>query len=244
MKFATSGGKLGKGFEKKLPMTLAKLEVLIMSENNMLDKDFKEIFENIKNEIYKTQTLIMSDANKRLLELYFYIGKVVNEKSSWGNKFIESLSTEMKIEFPNIKGFSVRNIKNMKKFYKELREDEKVQMASAQIPWSHNLIILNKIKNTNERLWYIEKCVENGWSADVLELQIDTKLYERQKEIIKDNNFKEKLISPLSDLANDMQKDPYIFNLPLLKEKYVETELENALVERIKDTLIELRKRI
>lgn len=212
-------------------------------EENMLDKDFKEIFDNIKNEIYKTQTLIMSDANKRLLELYFYIGKVVNEKSSWGNKFIESLSTEMKIEFPNIKGFSIRNIKNMKKFYKELSEDEKVQMASAQIPWSHNLIILNKIKNTNERLWYIEKCVENGWSADVLELQIDTKLYERQKETIKDNNFKEKLISPLSDLANDMQKDPYIFNLPLLKEKYIETELENALVERIKDTLIELRKR-
>ncbi len=103
----------------KFATVVAKLEVLIMSENNMLDKDFKEIFENIKNEIYKTQTLIMSDANKRLLELYFYIGKVVNEKSSWGNKFIESLSTEMKIEFPNIKGFSVRNIKNMKKFYLE-----------------------------------------------------------------------------------------------------------------------------
>ena len=82
-----------------------------MSNENMLDKDFKEIIKNIKNEIYKTQTLIMSDANKRLLELYFYIGKVVNENSSWGNKFIESLSTEMKIEFPNIKGFSVRNIK-------------------------------------------------------------------------------------------------------------------------------------
>lgn len=71
-----------------------------MSENNMLDKEFKEIFESIKNEIHKTQTLIMSDANKRLLDLYFYIGKVVNEKSSWGNKFIDSLSTQMKIDFP------------------------------------------------------------------------------------------------------------------------------------------------
>ena len=225
-------------------MLLAKLEVMIMSNENMLDKDFKEIIKNIKNEIYKTQTLIMSDANKRLLELYFYIGKVVNENSSWGNKFIESLSTEMKIEFPNIKGFSVRNIKNMKKFYAEISSDEKVQMASAQIPWSHNMLILDKVKNIDERLWYMQKCVENGWSVDVLEIQIDTKLYERQGKAIKNNNFKDKLLSPLSDMANSMQKDPYIFNLPLLKEKYVETELENALVERIKDTLIELRKGI
>ena len=215
-----------------------------MDNENMLEKDFKEIIKNIKSEIYKTQTLIMSDANKRLLDLYFYIGKVVNENSSWGNKFIESLSTEMKIEFPNIKGFSVRNIKNMKKFYAEISSNEKVQMASAQIPWSHNLLILDKIKDIDERLWYMQKCVENGWSVDVLELQIDTKLYERQGKAIKDNNFNEKLISPLSDMANSMQKDPYIFNLPLLKEKYIETELENALVERIKDTLIELRKRI
>ena len=141
-----------------------------------------------------------------------------------------------------IKGFSVRNIKNMKKFYKELSTDKKVQIASAQIPWSHNMLILDKVKDTDERLWYMEKCVENGWSVDVLAVQIDTKLYERQGKQIKDNNFKEKLIPPLSDLANNMQKDPYIFNLPLLKEKYMETELEDALVERIKDTLIELGK--
>ena len=199
-------------------------------KDNMLDKEFKEIFESIKNEIYKTQTLIMSDANKRLLELYFYIGKVVNEKSSWGNKFIDSLSTQMKIDFPNIKGFSVRNIKNMKKFYLESSANEKVQMASAQIPWSHNLLILDKIKNEDERLWYMHKCLENGWSVDVLQIQIETNLYERQGKNVKDNNFNKKLLSPLSDMANSMQKDPYIFNLPLLKEKYIETELENALI--------------
>ena len=117
-----------------------------------------------------------------------------------------------------------------------------MQIASAQIPWSHNMLILDKIKNRDERLWYMEKCVENGWSVEVLKIQIDTNLYVRQGRKIKDNNFKKKLVSPLSDLANNMQKDPYIFNLPLLKEKYVETELESALVERIKDTLIELGK--
>ena len=132
----------------------------------------------------------------------------------------------------------------MKKFYLELSANEKVQMASAQIPWSHNLLILDKVKDTTERLWYMEKCVENGWSVEALEIQIDTNLYARQENTVKNNNFNEKLISPLSDLANNMQKGPYIFNLPLLKEKYIETELENALVERIKDTLIELRKGI
>ncbi len=215
-----------------------------MQESKMLKEDFKKVVENIKSEVYKTQTLIMSDANKRLIELYYYVGKIVYENSYWGNKFIESLSTAIKIEFPNIKGFSIRNIKNMKKFYIELSNDSKVQTASAQIPWSHNMLILDKIKDKNERLWYMEKCVENGWSVDILKIQICTKLYERQGKKFKDNNFKEKLISPLSDLANNMQKDPYIFSLPLLKEKYIETELENALVERIKDTLIELRKRV
>lgn len=190
-------------------------------ELKILEKDFKQIVENIKSEIYKTQTLIMSDANKRLMDLYYYVGKLVYEKSSWGNKFIEKLSMAMKIEFPNIKGFSVRNIKNMKKFYKELSADEKVQIASAQIPWSHNMLILDKIKDSDERLWYMEKSVENGWSVDVLKIQIDTNLYVRQGRQVKDNNFKKKLVSPLSDLANNMQKDPYIFNLPLLKEKYV-----------------------
>lgn len=132
----------------------------------------------------------------------------------------------------------------MKKFYLESSSNEKVQMTSAQIPWSHNLLILDKIKNEDERLWYMQKCLENGWSVDVLAIQIDTNLYERQGKNTKENNFSQKLLSPLSDMANSMQKDPYIFNLPLLKEKYIETELENALVERIKDTLIELRKRI
>ena len=117
-----------------------------MQESKMLKEDFKKVVENIKSEVYKTQTLIMSDANKRLIELYYYVGKIVYENSSWGNKFIESLSTAMKIEFPNIKGFSIRNIKNMKKFYIELSNDPKVQTASAQIPWSHNMLILDKIK--------------------------------------------------------------------------------------------------
>jgi predicted nuclease of restriction endonuclease-like (RecB) superfamily len=138
--------------------------------------EFKNVVENIKQQINVTQVQIMSDANKRLINLYFYIGKIINENSSWGSKFIESLSKTMKIEFPNIKGFSIRNLKSMKKFYTEIIDDEKVQMASAQIPWSHNMLIIDKITDSNQRLWYMEKCVENGWSYNVLAIQIDTRI--------------------------------------------------------------------
>jgi len=164
----------------------------------MLDKSFQEIASNIKNAITRTQLEIMTDANKKLVNLYFNIGKTLEENSNWGNKFIDSLSTQMKIDFPNIKGFSVRNIKNMKKFYLESSANEKVQMASAQIPWSHNLLILDKIKNEDERLWYMHKCLENGWSVDVLQIQIETNLYERQGKNVKDNNFNKKLFNNLA----------------------------------------------
>jgi len=143
---------------------------------NMLEKDFKEIVEIIKNQINTTQVLIMSDANKRLIDLYFFVGSIVNDNTYWGNKFIKNLSRIIKIEYPNIKGFSPRNLINMRKFYLETTVNEKVQTLSSQIPWSHNLLIISKISDINERLWYMEKCLENGWSHDVLAIQIETRI--------------------------------------------------------------------
>jgi len=208
----------------------------------MLDKDFKAIIENIKNEIYRTQISIMSDANKRLIELYYNVGKFVSENASWGSKFIDSLEREIKIDFPNIKGFSARNIRNMQKFYEEYSEDEIWQLPVAKLPWTHNNVLISKVKDKNIRMWYLEKAIEENWSKVILEHQIDSDLYGRQAMVEKSNNFFRELPTPHSDLANDLQKDPYIFDLPFLKDKYLETELENALVERIKDTLLELGK--
>ena len=112
--------------------------------------------------------------------------------------------------------------------------------ALAQLPWSHNMMLIDKVKDKKIREWYRNEAINNNWSVVVLDHQIDMQLYKRQAIALKTNNFKNTLIEPQSDLANDLQKDPYIFNLPLLKEKYIETELENALVERIKDVLLEL----
>ena len=206
----------------------------------MLDKEFKSVVDEIKNQISSTQYEIFQNANRSLLNLYYNIGKIITNNSSWGNKFIDELALELKITFPNIKGFSIRNLKSMKKYYIECNESKKVQMASAQIPWSHNMLILDKIKNENERVWYMEQTLSNGWSYDVLAFQIKSDLYSRQVLGDKLNNFNSSLPSFQSDLAKDIMKDPYILNLTGLKQNYIETELENAMVEKIKTVLLEL----
>lgn len=206
----------------------------------MIEKEFKNIVEEIKQQISSTQYEIFKNANMNLLKLYYNIGKTINENSSWGNKFIDELATELKITFPNIKGFSVRNLKSMKKYYIECSKNEKVQMSSAQIPWSHNMLILDKIQDDTKRVWYMEQTAINGWSYDVLAFQIKSEVYERQVLGDKPNNFNESLSSPQSELARDMMKDPYILNLTGLKQNYIETELEQAMVEKIKTVLLEL----
>lgn len=206
----------------------------------MLEKDFKETIVNIKNEIINTQTQILSDANSRLINLYFKLGKIINDNSKWGDKFIETLELELKLDFPNVKGFSARNLRRMKRFYLEYKDEEKLPPAVAKLPWTHNVMLLEKIKDKNIRFWYANEAANNNWSKVVLDHQIDMKLYERKILTDKNNNFKNTLVEPQSDLANDLQKDPYIFNLPFLKEKYIEKELEESMVERIRDILLEL----
>ena len=205
----------------------------------MLEKDFKETIVSIKNEIINTQTQILSDANSRLINLYFKLGKIINDNSKWGDKFIETLEVELKLDFPNIKGFSSRNLRRMKRFYLEYKDEEILPPAVAKLPWTHNIMLIEKIKDKNIRFWYANEAANGNWSKVVLDHQIDMKLYERKALPDKKNNFKNTLIEPQSDLANDLQKDPYIFNLPLLKEKYVEKELEESMIERIRDVLLE-----
>ena len=203
-------------------------------------QDFKEIINNIKIEINNTQIIIVSDANKRLIELYLKIGKVIYENYNWGDKFVENLEKELKISFPNSKGFSARKLKRMKKFYTEYMDEDTLPLAISKISWSHNVLLFEKINDKQKRLWYANEAANNNWSKAVLEHQIDLNLYERQTNENKVNNFVSTLVEPQSDLANELQKDPYIFNLPFLKDKYIERELEENMIKRIRDVLLEL----
>ena len=205
----------------------------------MLDKSFQEITSSIKNAITNTQLEIMTDANKKLVNLYFNIGKTLEENSSWGNKFIDNVAIELKMSFPNLKGFSVRNLKYMKSFYNEYKDDEEFVQLVAQLPWKHNITLMQKVKDKEIRKWYMSKCLEEGWSDNILVYQIDTDLYNRQVKTIKHNNFNLTL-KQNSDLANNIMKEPYVFDLIELTDDYKEKELENKILEKLKNILLEL----
>lgn len=129
----------------------------------------------------------------------------------------------------------------MTKFYREYSDLEIGQTPSAQIPWSHNLEIL-RVKSREERLWYINKTIENGWSVNVLSYQIDTNLYARQNEEKKISNFSTKLPSPQSELASEIIKNSYLFDFIDLKGNIKEKNLEVDLINNITKVLLELGK--
>ena len=203
-------------------------------------EDFKSIINSIKNEIRTTQIKVAIETNKSLINLYFKLGKILNDNYKYGNKFIDDISRELRLEFPNTDGFSVRNLKYMKKFYLEYKDDELVQRIVAQLPWRHNIVLMSKIKDNEIRKIYAEATIKNGWSRDMLVMQIESNFHLRIGN--SSNNFKLSLPDINSDLANNTIKDPYIFDFLTLKENYKEKELETAMINKIKDVLIELGK--
>lgn len=210
-----------------------------MKEDRM-PQEFKNIVNKIKSEIKVTRIKIAVESNKNLINLYFRIGKILSDNYKYGNKFVDELSRELKLEFSNTEGFSVRNLKYMKKFYLEYKNDELVQRTVAQLPWRHNIVLMSKIKDNDLRAKYAEASIENGWSKDMLVMQIENKYHLRIGN--SSNNFKITLPDINSDLANNIIKDPYVFDFLTLKENYKEKELEQAMIKKIKDVLMELGK--
>lgn len=162
--------------------------------------------EKVFHEIRSAQYRATQQVNSELVLLYHSIGCMINTHKEWGNKFIDNLAADIRREFPGSKGYSVRNLKHMAKFAEAYPDREFVQTVSAQIPWSHNLAILDKVKSPEERIWYIQKTTENGWSYNVLIHQIESKLYERQALAHKVSNFENRLPSPQSALALQTMK--------------------------------------
>ena len=206
----------------------------------MLEQEFKSIIDNIKKEISTTKIKIAVEANKNLIMMYYRLGEILNDNFVYGNKFIDDVSRELKLEFPKTKGFSVRNLKYMKKFYIEYKDYEDILEIVTQIPWGHNIIIMTKIEDVDTRRIYLEATIQNNWGRNMLVIQIENYYHLRIGNSI--NNFNLSLPDYNSDLANNTIKDPYIFDFISLNNDYKERELENALVERIKDVLLEFGK--
>ena len=162
--------------------------------------DYLNTLESIKEEIRSAQYKAAVNANRELILLYYQIGQVINEHKAWGNKFIDNLAADIRMSFPGVTGYSVRNLKYMAKFA-ESYDIQFVQTVSAQIPWSHNVALLDKVKDNDIRIWYMQKTIENGWSHSVLIHQIESGLYERQAIVEKVSNFERRLPAPQSELA-------------------------------------------
>lgn len=206
----------------------------------MNSSEYLATIEQVKQEIKLAQYRAAMHVNADLVLLYHSIGCVINEHKAWGNKFIDNLASDIRMEFPNSKGYSVRNLKYMAKFALAYPDREFVQTVSAQIPWSHNTAILDKIKDPEQRVWYIKKTAENGWSHSVLIHQIESGLYQRQAVAGKVSNFENRLPVPQSELAVQTMKDPYIFDFIPFREDMVERDIERALVQDVTKLLLEL----
>lgn len=206
----------------------------------MNNNEYFDIIESIKAEIKNAQYKAVVSVNKELIMLYYNIGKVINEHKTWGSKFIENLAADIHLSFPKVKGYSVRNLKYMAKFAAEYADEKFVQQVVAQLPWGHNIVLLDKLSGKESLTWYVETSVENGWSRNVLVHQIESGLYERQAVADKISNFDKRLTSPQSELAIQTMKDPYVFDFIPFKEDMVERDIEQALVKDITKLLLEL----
>ena len=206
----------------------------------MNQAEYLETISAIKSEIKGAQYRAVLGANRELIMLYWRIGQVINAHKTWGNKFVENLAADIKLEFPSATGYSARNLKYMAKFAETYPDIEFVQTVSAQISWSHNVAILDKVKDADQRVWYMESARKNGWSKNVLVHQIESGLYERQALSGKVNNFAAALPPQQSELAQQMMKDPYVFDFIPFREDMVERDIERALVSEVTKLLLEL----
>lgn len=204
-------------------------------------QDYLNFLEDLKGRVSSSRYQAVRAVNKELILLYHYIGTQIlqkQEEQGWGAKVIENLSKDLSKAFPDMKGFSSRNLKYMRKFAQEYSDSEFVQQVVAQLPWGHNIFLMDLVKDRQDRTFYIKKSIENGWSRNTMVNQIETSLHKRQGQAI--TNFQDKLPSPQSDLAHYTLKDPYIFDFLSIGDEAHEREVEKALVHHMEKFLLEL----
>ena len=239
--------------------------------------NYLSILVGLKERIRQARVRASLKVNAEMLAVYWEIGYTIiqqQKKEGWGTKVIDRLASDLKMEFPDMKGFSSRNIKYMRAFaeaYPDFLKEgtfsnpagkkpkkSKVQQAAAQLqntnyrpliivqqlaallPWTHHQLLLDKVKSKDERLFYIRKCVENGWSRNILAEQIDSGLHKRQGKAL--HNFKSTLPAIETDLAVETFKNPYMFDFLTLSEEMKERDLEQGLIEHLKKFMLELGK--
>ncbi len=204
---------------------------------------YAEFLRDIKAQIKSAQVDTALTVSRKMTALYWRIGREIlrrQEDQGWGAKIITRLAVDLHTAFPEMEGFSPRNLKYMRAFAEAYSNEQIVQqlLHNSAIPWGHQLRILDKVKDTEQRLWYIRATHQNGWSRAVLEHQIATDLYGRQGKTL--TNFDRTLPPPQSDLAQQVLKDPYNFDFLTLASDANERHLERGLLEHLRAFLLEM----
>ncbi|PZV21706.1 MAG: DUF1016 domain-containing protein [Leptolyngbya sp.] len=205
------------------------------------DDNYADFLNGLKSRIRTAQVKAALAVNQELILLYWQIGHDIlarQKGEKWGSGVVERLAQDLKREFPDIKGFSRTNLLYMRAFAKAYPTEQFVHQLGGQIPWKHNCILIDKVKDPKQRVWYIQKTIENGWSRDILAMQIESDLFARLGGAV--TNFERVLPAPQSDLAQQLVKDPYHFDFLTLAEEAQERDLERGLVDHIRDFLLEL----
>jgi predicted nuclease of restriction endonuclease-like (RecB) superfamily len=195
----------------------------------------------LKDRIHNAQQRATLAVNRELVLLYWQIGRDIltrQAKEGWGAKVIERLAHDLRTAFPEMKGFSPRNLKYMRAFAEAWPDESFVQEVLAQLPWYHQLALLDKLPDPETRRWYAVKAIEHNWSRNILVMQIETHLLERSGKAA--TNFEACLPRPQSDLARESIKDPYRFDFLGLTCEAQEREIEHALVRHITEFLLEM----
>ncbi|WP_339870382.1 PDDEXK nuclease domain-containing protein [uncultured Algoriphagus sp.] len=219
------------------------------------NQEYQDWLKALKAKVSVARVKAALAANKELIHFYFDLGRMISEqqmKGAWGDKLLEQLSKDLASAFPEMKGFSVTNLKYCRHFYHFYQSEVSQQTVDQltvldfgqhivdQLPWGHNVLIFTKSKSIAEAIFYQQQTLHNNWSRDTLGLQLKTNLYERNGKII--SNFEHTLPKPTADLAQQSLKDPYVFDFVALAKTYNERDIETQLVKHISKFLLELGK--
>jgi predicted nuclease of restriction endonuclease-like (RecB) superfamily len=210
-----------------------------------LINEYTELLHAIKDKVRNAQLKAVVAVNQELLRFYWELGGIIIEKqakTTWGDGLINQLSSDLKKEFPDMKGFSISNLKYIKQWFQFYSQNSVISQQAVgqitQIPWGHNIAIISKCKSLTEAIYYVHNTMQHNWSRSVLVHQIESGLYNREGKSI--NNFAENLPMPQSDLAVQTLKDPYVFDFLSMTKEYTERDLERELTNHISHFLLEL----
>lgn len=221
----------------------------------MSNEDYRQWLIELKGKIRSAQIKAALAVNQQLILLYWELGKTIAQKENvWGSKLLENISSDLKMEFPDTGGFSVRNLKYCKQFYNyfslhqqfadELDKESFAigQQLVAQIPWGHITLLISKVKDINAAIFYMQQTIQKGWSRDWLLNAIKMDAYNHAKSQLKTNNFNATLPAIDANYANEVFNDSYNLSFLGITEKVKEAELEKRLIDKIKSFILELGK--